>query len=208
MDVINIEKLKRVNLLAKTLNQHHLAVNQLEAANLAREINGGDSTEYLDHLKVNEKQQWEVGTSQNQRLVMEKPKLEEPQLRKEDIEAVMQEYCNFFCREIEMLNERVMLLTNSLEKLNNPPQQAPQEPIQSQMHVEHSESRVERQAMLNTEPENNENAFQQIVTSAPQRNPEPEVKPELKSVDGNNPRSGSYNSEDVSVEKFFYYGTK
>ena len=46
-DVINIAKLKKVNSLASTLNKHGLAANRMDAANLAREINGKQETDYL-----------------------------------------------------------------------------------------------------------------------------------------------------------------
>ena len=286
-DVINIAQLKKVNSLAHTLNKHGLAANRMDAADLAREINGKEETDYLSGLRVNEEQQWEVANTANGQQVIQETKkmpVSSDLMTREQVEGVLQKFCNLFSEEIYGLNAKIhgmelkfSYLQERLEgfepgagELDSIP--IPETPVSGAPHQEsplsgaaHQESPVpeefvpetsnsetfpsypEQQTKLHSqkEPENNMhvevrpvepaqefNVVQQVAAhgsgrppqqveqdavqqrsainqQAPVNSQQNVEQPAPKPVDSNgNPRTGGYDSEDVSVEKFFYFGSK
>ena len=211
-DVINIAKLKKVNSLASTLNKHGLAANRMDAADLAREINGKRETDYLDGLKINEKQEWEVvHTSNGQKMVMEtqqKP-VSNDTLSRTQTEAILQKFCDMFGQEIANLNATIRGLEIKFSYLQEQLAQMeakPAEPVEAQQPVvekvvQPSQLIEQVQTTLNPAP------VQEI--REPENKPNHQEVKEVRSVhEGNNPRTGGYGSEDVSIDKFFYFGTK
>lgn len=196
MNVLNIEKLKKVNSLADTLRKHGLAANMLDAANLAEKFGGDEEFSNLRHLKINKKQELEVvdvddsGEKRCSNAVNNasanantSTSPQPPGLNVGQVERILQKFCDSFGEEIKKLNSKIIDLTREVTVLKN------------------------------KEPENNQyaKASQQETAVAAKRF---EVSGEKvnnvpnKHTSDTHPRSGSYNSEDVSVEKFFYFGSK
>ncbi|MBT4824155.1 hypothetical protein HN695_04775 [Candidatus Woesearchaeota archaeon] len=204
-DVINIAKLKKVNSLASTLNKHGLAANRMDAANLAREINGKQETDYLEGLKINEKQEWEVVHSSNgQKMILEtKQKASSTDvLSRTQTEAILQKFCDMFGQEISNLNATIKGLEIKFSYLQEQLAQMEsktavnveaQQPVVQEMHPSHPIERA--QTTLNPVQEVRE----------PENKPHHQVR---SAEEGNNPRTGGYESNDVSIDKFFYFGTK
>ncbi|MFH1440265.1 MAG: hypothetical protein ABIG89_06865 [Candidatus Woesearchaeota archaeon] len=248
-DVINIDKLKKVNSLANTLNRHGLAVNRMDAADLAREINGGGEMDYLKGLKVNKKQELEiVHTSNGQEMIIEK--LQKPTkpaesnfMTKEQVESILQKFCDLFAQEMSKLDARlngmeltVSYLQEQLSVANNQSASGEYHENNDMRNTGFNTGFQETQTTLGyanhtKEPENNVNlqvrpaqhgqaqmnATQQVAafgSGKPFVSSEPVEKPTTmnrpaenpKPVGNNNPRTGGYESNDVSIEKFFYFG--
>ena len=255
-DVINIAQLRKVNSLANTLNKHGLAVNKLDAAERAREINGGkEGMDYLQGLKVNKEQEWEVvNTANGQQVIQESKKLpvSSDLMTREQVEVVLQKFCNLFSEEIYSLNAKIhgMELKFSylqerlegFEPVFQPelPAQEASIPKTSQQEIPVSEPNLayqEEQTTLNSQKEPENSVYveerpvqeldivqqvaahgsgrppQQVEQPAADQQPRTEPikhveQPAPKPVDDGNPRTGGYDSEDVSIEKFFYFGSK
>jgi hypothetical protein len=194
-DVINIAQLKKVNNLANTLNQHGLAVNRQEAANLARDINGGNEMDYLNGLNINEKQEMEVvHTSNGQQMVMEQKKSTSDFMTKNQVECILQKFCDLFGEEMNQLNAQIKGLEIKFNYLQEQLLEAAKAP-KSEPTVQQPQQSP--QTTFNREPENNPSLGAEQQTA---QQPSP-------SDDGNH-KTGGYDSTDVSVEKFFYFGTK
>ncbi|MBS3122231.1 hypothetical protein J4434_05100 [Candidatus Woesearchaeota archaeon] len=213
-DIVDIAKLKRVNSLASTLTKHGISMNRLEAANLARTINGGEDMDYLNKLYVNRNQQMigvvngqayndnsngqesakqvVVDNGNGQQLVQEVPvqqvQLPKNILSKQETEAILQKFCDLFGDEIGKLNAKIEGLEIKFTYL--------------QTQLAENEKRL------------NNGSHAETQTTLGSKESENNVKVEAKpAVVANNnssshPRTGNYNSDSVSIEKFFYYGNK
>lgn len=214
-DIVDIAKLKRVNSLASTLTKHGISMNRLEAANLARTINGGEDMEYLNKLYVNRNQQMigvvsgqaynetpngqesakvVVDNGNGQQLVQEVPAQQVQQIQlpknilsKQETEAILQKFCDLFGEEISKLNAKIDGLEIKFTYLQT--QLAENE---KRLNGSHAETQTTLQSK--SEPENNK----------------VEAKPAAQSSSNtaSHPRTGNYNSDNVSIEKFFYYGNR
>ncbi|MBT4540947.1 hypothetical protein HOC35_05530 [Candidatus Woesearchaeota archaeon] len=233
-DVINIAQLKKVNSLANTLNKHGLAVNRQDAAELAKEFNGGGEMDYLNGLKVNEKQEMEVvHTSNGQQMVLDKHNMEKPSetsdfMTKPQVESILQKFCDLFSEEMSQLNAQIKGLEIKFNYLQEQLMEAatsqseqqiqPVQPLPQEMQQPYSP-----QTTLNSEPENN------IIASEPENNVNIQAQPQFIQTtepqqaqpvqqpvqvpptstpvnEDPNHKTGGYDSNDVCVEKFFYYG--
>lgn len=213
-DIVDIAKLKRVNSLASTLTKHGISMNRLDAANLARSINGGEDMDYLNKLYVNRNQQMigvvsgqaynensngqesakqvVVDNGNGQQLVQEVPiqqvQLPKNILSKQETEAILQKFCDLFGDEISKLNAKIEGLEIKFTYL--------------QTQLAENEKRL------------NNGSHAETQTTLGSKESENNVKVEAKPVAAANsntsshPRTGNYNSDSVSIEKFFYYGNK
>lgn len=217
-DIVDIAKLKRVNSLASTLTKHGISMNRLEAANLARTINGGEDMDYLNKLYVNRNQQMigvvsgqaynensngqesakqvVVDNGNGQQLVQEVPtqqvQLPKDILSKQETEAILQKFCDLFGDEISKLNAKIEGLEIKFTYLQT-------QLAENEKRLNNG-SHAETQTTLHSKSE-------------PENNVKVEAKPAAASNNSNSntsshPRTGNYNSDNVSIEKFFYFGNK
>ena len=196
-NVINIAQLRKVNSLANTLNQHGLAVNREDAANLARDINGGKDMDYLKGLRINEKQEMEiVHTSNGQQMVLNKNVQEQKSdfMTKQQVESILQKFCDLFSEEMSQLNAQIKGLEIKFNYLQEQMLEAASKPSQPQHNP---------QTTFNREPENNTS-----LGAEPQRHVQQQHAQQPSPSNDGNHKTGGYASNDVCIEKFFYYGTK
>lgn len=212
-DIVDIAKLKRVNSLASTLTKHGISMNRLDAANLARTINGGEDMDYLNKLYVNRNQQMigvvsgqaynensngqesakqvVVDNGNGQQLVQEVPiqqvQLPKNILSKQETEAILQKFCDLFGDEISKLNAKIEGLEIKFTYLQT--QLAENE---KRLNSSHAETQT---TLGSKESENNVKVEAKPAAAA-------------NSNTSSHPRTGNYNSDSVSIEKFFYYGNK
>lgn len=215
MEVIDITKLRRVNNLASTLNKHGLAVNKLEAVELARNLQGGnEDMDYLGSLKVNDRQGLEVvDTSNGQQMYIEKYTSSKDHnfITKEQVESILQKFCDLFGEELNKINAQI----NGLDIKFNYLQEQLAEASKASSVVQTSPSLgqpqpafvqpqpvQQMQQSIRTEPENNV----QVSNVQPQVQQQPQ-QPAGGNKDGNH-KTGNFSSSDVDIEKFFYFGNK
>lgn len=185
--MIDVTRLRKVNELARTLRSQGFVANQQEASSLATEIAG--DREYKDvfgGMQVNEKQEMVVNMEEPAVAgdSMPQPALDESKYyTKEQVETVLQQFADQVCGQVTLLQEQVKSQQQLISSM-----QSSMEGLKKGAIIE---QKVEQpQTVLNVE-----NTAQEVTASRP----EPVA---------NNPRSGGFTSEDVSVDKIFYFGNR
>ena len=188
---MNVDKLKRVNMLANTLKQQGLAASSQDAVSLANDFSCGQRDEDLDHIFIQQKTE---ETVEKVDVPAETPETKEKaDFGEEQIKSILQSFCDQVSGEVNRISEKLENHEQVLSKLSE--------------QLKASESYVqERQAQEQHSikaPEQKE-AEEQPKQQAPvQEQPSPAQEKQQ-----DKPRSGGYKSDDVSIEKFFYYGQK
>lgn len=207
MNIMDIEKLKKVNQLATTLRQQGLAAGRDDAAKIAGEMNFSQDDEGLnkimdtmspgsEEIVINDAQaapaqEAPAAPASQPAPTQGTPAVSVPQaapvqqvqgVTEEKFLSVLQDFADQFSAEVNKITQRV---SRQEEMITN---------IQKALEV-----------LANATPSQQ---------SAPQSSPAPaqqerqetiNVKEEEKKTP---PRSGNYDSDDVSIEDFFYYGQK
>ncbi len=205
---MDVEKLKKMNQLAKTLRNQGFVANQDDAAKIAGQIVGRAPEQEIANLKITDDQKMVITDSDTGDVLIKEgeTKEEKPEQRhsqvvkdtysKEEITNVLQKFADQFCTEINKITDKVVQqekmlneITNALNNLEKPTARSEDKP----------------QTTLRT------NVPEEKRASAPEQKPVEQPKPvqqEAPKENGDSPRSGGYSSDDVSVEKFFYFGQK
>lgn len=179
---MDIEKLKKVNQLATTLRAQGLAVGRDDAVKLSADMNLGIEDEGLKEIMnpVSEAETKVQEVSEEVATLEAEEKKEENSMNEEKFMSVLQDFANQFCAEINSLNDKI----------------AEQEKIISELCVYHHKAQQAEQAAVN---------HQQAPMQPMERQETINVREEPQRAA---PRSGGYDSNDVSIEQFFYCGTK
>jgi hypothetical protein len=187
--LMDVDKLKRMNVLADTLKHHGLAATREDAANLAGTLVG--------------KEQDDMGAifecSAVPEVAVEAPEAQEiaaPQgIDEARFTQVMQSFANQFCAEINKLNEKIEQQDQQIRRFKSVLEsQKPDVPPVSNAPVQ------------NVQPEVQETVQAEAAQPVAQvEAPSPQGAPKAQE---SNPRTGGLSSDDVSIEKFFYFGTK
>ena len=221
MDVLDIGKLRKVNELAKTLTKHGLVANKMEAADLASELQADDDETYaLHHIQINPNQKMVVVGQQKQQQHSEQPKVIKDYYTKTEVETVLQDFADLFGREVKKLKLDLEELQNKLDALQAAqefsshnaeelvegprlhshveplPEITPADP-QRVSQIESSEQQFQQPAQKTLVQGRQSESVQYVQQLAKQQGSEV-----------NHPRTGGFNSADVSIEKLFYYGTR
>ncbi len=189
---MDIERIQKINKLAVELMQQGLASNRDEAIAQAEKIYRSQEGDVS--LQSSQGNTLEVGT--NGAAPMPTP--ESAQQRKTssgfsvEIEQILKQNTTFLVNQIKGFQEKIASMEEKIVTL--------------------------RRDMIDLK---REMPTQAAVSPAPQAAPAqpsapapaaPPARPPTNSsggpAQGNNPRSGDYNDEDVSIEKFFYVGNK
>lgn len=233
MDVLDVTKLRKVNSLASTLNKHGLAVNRMEAAEMAKRFNSTNTGDFecLNNLKINSQQEFEVVDSSNgQQLIVEKqavPTARESSnyMTREQVESILQKFCDLFSEELNQHNAQIKGMeikfnylqeqmtetfkalqeaqANIISQVRQAPQPAPVSQVYTQPHVAPVVQAPVQQAPQYQAPA--QEPVHQYSQPTTQR-----VEPEnnVNKPGEPNHKTGGFQSNDVSIEKFFYFGTK
>jgi len=207
---MNVEKLKRMNVLASTLKQQGLAATSEDAAYLANSMVSGKQEEDLDKIFQ------QADKSVNAEEDSEEHREEEKSFGEEQIKQILQSFSDQFCTELNKLCEKQEQQAKTIAILEEQLQAYQKSEVSEEQLKDTLEPGSEVVVEKESEPQNEmpaENPEPQ--REMPAENPEPQrelpvekTEPAPKEQTRQSPRSGGYNSDDVSIEKFFYYGQK
>ncbi len=192
---MNIEKLQKVNQLATTLRRQGLAAGRDDAAKLAGEMNwekednvghifGNSNQEEKIVINGDNKQESQEGTGETSQTQEQKAVFDE-----EKIVSILQKFADQFSAEINRIDDKQKEQDEILRKLS-------ENIVNMREGISAKENASSGQQQLNT----------QQTHSGQQSTQQPQQKKQESSDE--KPRSGGYGSDDVSIEKFFYYGQK
>jgi hypothetical protein len=180
-DVMDIERLKKLNSLAGELKHQGIAHNHEDAAYLAVNMVGEEEERCLSDMHLNEDQSLMV-----KEIIRDKPakKQEEvhtiiqPQsLSREEVEIILQNFASKLVAEFNALHAQLEQNSAQLQKL-----------MQTMSTVNVSVQPVQKQEQV------------PVQRTLPQ---EP-----TQAVSTANPRTGNFATDDVCIEKMFYFGAK
>lgn len=177
---MDIERLKKLNILAGELKHQGIVQNHEDAAYLAVSMVGEEEEKCLSDMHLNDDQSLMV-----QEIIKEKPVHKEeshvaPQktaqhgMAKEEVEAILQNFATKLVEEFNALHAQLEQNNAQLQKLM---QQLSATPAAVQQ-----QEQVPVQRTLPQEP--------------------------TQAAQAANPRTGNFATEDVCIEKMFYFGTK
>ena len=199
--MIDVTKLRRMNELAKTLRTQGIVSNQEEASFLAAEIAGTkDEGIIMQGMRVNGNQELVVvnapvrGT--NDMLSSPQTGSYQPQnysgtrdyYTKTEIESVLQKLVDKVTAEIDRLDQQFEQQVKNIRFLNEAIEQLKKGAVITCNPTENP------QAKLNVA-----NVAQEVAAENTSATP---------SASTPNARTGGFKSDDVAIDKFFYYGTK
>jgi hypothetical protein len=211
--MMDVNKLRKINQLSATLRKHGLAANNEEAVQMAGDIEGphnsqefSDVIKQCDNMAKSEKASYEAENEAKMSRMEEKSK----GFSEEQFIKVMQKFADQFSEEINNMRKRMDMQDNMIKQMSKSNSQSMQE--HSPKHVQYTN---EEQAVkeIIEERENESNQTVVIHEEPSQIQVHHEMKaPESHSGRGapepRTPRSGNYKPNDVSIDKFFYYGNK
>ncbi len=209
---MNVEKLRKVNALTETLRQQGIAANTEDAAALAADIAGTNEEQQFSQVQVENDQKIVIKDQTSGDVLIEEPVLEDTTeeipveqdtFTREEVINVLQSFADQFIKEVEKVSKRVSEQSTTIahlqKKLDNlrvvKPQPEPVQQVQENTQTEDEGSIQHTLNVLGTNP-----------SPEPVQEAVEEVKPQTTQETSNNPRSGNYTADDVSIEKIFYFG--
>jgi len=184
----SIERMRRINDLTKELKQRGFAESSFEAIQQANQIYGGDELE--DGVKNGM-----IQNSPHERMIKEEGDDSIPQSDRkfakltESVDTLTNKL-NEIVRAINDLDTRLADIKTKQDKMLSTFNSRPVQEPRVDSHVERVEPKIER-------VENSEIPHQPAQVAAP-------VKDEYSM----NQRTGNFQSQDVAIDKMFYYGNK
>lgn len=211
-DEMDIERLKKLNSLAGELKHQGIAQNHEDAAYLAVNMVGEAEEQCLSDMHINDDQSLvireiikdkpvkkaeihtEHETAQEEQHVVA-PVVVQPSITKEDVEQIMQSFATALAVEFTTLQKKVEETNQQLaqlqQKINERPIVQQQTVPQQKMTQFMEEAPVRPQG-------------QEAVQTAPIQHIEHPSAAQAAA----NPRTGSFVTNDVCIEKMFYFGAK
>jgi len=96
---MNVDKLKKMNVLADTLKEHGLAATREDAANLAGDMVGTKDEQDLSRVFVE--------PEQSVTIEQDEPAAPEPVVNEDKMKGVLQSFADQFCGEINKISEKL-----------------------------------------------------------------------------------------------------
>ncbi len=184
--MMDVERIQKINNLAMDLEKQGLAANREEAIAQAEKIFTG-TAESEGYTSIKE------GTEQP---VQQQQAEVQSELSENSIKQILEQNTKFLVKTIKEFNEKIELLekqvTGLKENIN-----AHRIPTVKDLIAEEVQARKEPQTETNQE-----------VEEPVQATPEPAPKPAQEEKKEAHPRVGNFSDTDVSIEKFFYMGSK
>ncbi len=186
---MNVDKLKKMNVLADTLKQHGLAATREDAASMAGDMVGTVDETQFSKVFVEPDQKISIHRDESQETLETEQAAERKVFDEEQVKNILQSFADQFSSEINRMTEKlssqdemIKELREMLEakKVAEPAARSRDEESHVQVHVAEEKP------------------------AEPMRAPQESVQRQAPS----SPRSGGFSSEDVAIDKFFYYGTK
>ena len=178
---MDVEKIQRINNLAVELERQGLATDREDAVAQARRIFNVE-----DHSAI-DPSQMQTGSLQ--------AKTEEPEelTQQEDNQSTLRTTLNDE-KIAEILQKNSSFMVSTIKKFQTKIEHMEQEMLHMKRKMQELASRPVAQTVTAPESETQNTAPKESTSTNPQG--------------GDHPRSGGYNAGDVSIEKFFYMGTK
>jgi hypothetical protein len=221
--MMDIERLKKLNTLAGELKGQGIAGNYEDAAYLATAIHGKEPEACLAGMSMDDQstmaQQIMEEHPMPAQSVLEEPAqsvleepaqsvLEEPAmgqpvsqgLSKDEVEGILQAFANQVSKEFTVLQQKVTSAEAQISNLTATVQQLRQQPAgQQTLPVSEAAPQQESNAASDSTPSSTNSSQSANGSMSAQGTDSHSVKPEIKD---------EYSSNDVSVEKMFYFGNK
>ncbi len=186
---MNVDKLKKMNVLADTLKQHGLAATREDAASLAGDMVGTDDETQFSKVLVEPDQKVSIKKDEAQENLEQSEPLKQT-FDEEQIKNILQSFADQFSTEINRMSEKLSAQDEMIKELR----QMAEAKKTAEPAVE-----VKDDVPLAQIPE---------VEEKPAAPPKQASQENVQRQAPQSPRSGGFSSEDVAIDKFFYYGQK
>ncbi len=194
---MDVEKLKKINLLANTLRQHGIAANRETAAEMAGRITGKEDDRFDDIITVEEQPSAEMTNEPEKSAGAESQMKEEKGISEERIIKVLQSFSDHFANELKKLEKKIEGQDRKLGMF-----------IAEYYKNSAAAKAEESMAQFVSGHVAQNGAMQQQVATVQQNLAQQQKPVQQNMASGGHPRSGNYSSEDVAIEDFFYFGNK
>ncbi|HYD03614.1 MAG TPA: hypothetical protein VEC16_04920 [Alphaproteobacteria bacterium] len=188
----SIEKMRRINDLTRELKQRGFAESSFEAIQQANQIYGHeDVEEHVKHGIIVNSQNDKVGRDNMNEAMAETTAYSDRKLSKlsENMD-VLTSKMNEIIKAINDMDARITDIKNKHDALSNK-----------------HESLASRQASQSNSSQNSQPVSSPSSEGRETRHEAPEAKPKATNPDDNQ-RTGAFQSQDVSIDKMFYFGKK
>ena len=189
----SIERMRRINDLTRELKQHGFAESSFEAIKQANQIYGPDEVE--DHVKN--------GMIKNNDSLnnLEDEKMDETNSINIDRKITK------VTQSVDVLTEKMNEIIRAINDLDARITEVKQ--TQNKMAATISESRAEQQRYeAKIESNTNEKSAPKVETKAEDKPTASSSQAPAKDEYSVNQRTGNFQSQDVAIDKMFYYGNK
>lgn len=187
---MNVEKIQKINNLALDLQRQGLAANREDAIAQAEKIYNTEDGEAYTSIKSSSAKQPESGNV-----------MQHSEISQDSMKQILEQNTKFLVKTIREFQEKVVGLEKEMRSLKDQ--------MNSQRIPTVNDLIEERRQKVSEETKRLQNTPSGPITAEKIPSQEnmstPEVKPEAKE---SHPRSGNFVENDVSIEKFFYYGNK
>lgn len=184
----SIERMRRINDLTRELKQHGFAESSFEAIKQANQIYGPDELE--DHVKhglIKDNESKNVGDEKmDENNINNDKKI----IKVSETVDVLTEKVNEIIRAINDLDARITEIKQTQNKLAVAISESKSEARVEQKTTSHSADKILHDSEKNDAKSDSE------------------TKPSVKDEYSVNQRTGNFQSQDVAIDKMFYYGNK
>jgi hypothetical protein len=183
---MDVDRIQKINALALDLMRQGLAVDRQDAMVQAEKIYRDKDFGEIDFFKRAEKAAASVNSGS--------PSSEE-NLTQDSVRNILEQNTKFIVQKFKEFGDRMESMQRDMDQLKS--------------HV----SSIRIPSVTELVEQNKQSQSMQSMSSRPQPQPQiqaqsmPRRMPSTSPV-ANHPRSGNYNENDVSIEKFFYMGSK
>jgi hypothetical protein len=217
---MNVENLKKMNVLADTLKKHGLAPTREDAANLAGTIVGDKEEQDLSRVIIRPGQNMILQEDEEESKMEEEPR--KRGFTEEQLKAILQNFADQFVSEINKLNQKIesqeqMIneLTQRMANTHNISEEDLKEELETgsdvvveQREKPQVEDEEEKPQIYRPVAKEEQRTEKQESQQEPERRETVSCAPARPKTENKSPRSGGYTPDDVSIEKFFYFGQK
>ena len=187
--MVNVEEIQKINNLAQDLMKQGLAQSRDEAITQAEKIlKKNDTVDYHEMKETLES----VETYKNNEFSEKKT---QKNLSQENVRNILEQNTIFLVKTIKNFKEKISSLEKELGQLRDKINYQGLPTVNDIVSIKKEENRPQIEPVIETPPievssESSENLLKNTNPPATQ----------------NHPRSGNFNENDVSIEKFFYMG--
>ena len=205
---MDLEKIRKINELTKTLQQHNFATSSIDAVENATQVyneqpkveqNPFQQPSQLGNPFVaqtqNQSQNFTV-TPQAPTPVQEQRQSESPSLLERRYQLILEMNTKKYDQEINGLKDQISTLSSQIMSLRADIMKISSQPKPQYQQEVKNEQTQQTQSL-------NQQYQQELAQQQPTQSNDPTPEPKKE-----HPRQGKFTSEDVPIEKYFYFGRK